>query len=64
MAKKKAVAIDESTSTYICNVTVRHEGDRFPKGEEVDLTPTQAAHLVAAGSISPKLVPAAKETAE
>lgn len=65
MAKKKAAPVNESTSVYICNVTVRHNGDRFPKGEAIDLTPTEAAHLLAAGSIVPQLVPAApKEVAE
>lgn len=46
----------DSTSTYIANVTVRHNGGRFPKGKEIDLTPTEAAELLAAGSIEPKFV--------
>lgn len=59
MAKKKVASVNETSSTFICNVTVRHNGDRFRKGEEIDLMPSEAVHLVAAGSISPKLVPAA-----
>jgi len=53
MAKKKVVS-SEAASTFLCNVTVRHNGDRFYKGEEIDLTPTEAAELLAAGSISLK----------
>jgi len=59
VAKKKAAPVNETTSVYICNVTVRHNGDRFYKGEQIDLLPSEAVHLLAAGSISPKLVPAA-----
>ena len=62
MAKKKVAATEEVDSTYIANVTVRHDGDRYRKGEEIDLTPAEAAELLAAGSISPK--PTSNETVE
>ena len=66
MAKKKATPVNETVAVYIANVTIRHDGERFSKGEEIDLKPSEAAELLAAGSISPKLVPAAaaQETAE
>jgi len=57
MAGKKAVS-KGTTATYLCNVTVRHDGERYLKGEEIDLFSSEAEHLLAAGSISPKLVPA------
>lgn len=65
MAKKKAAPSNETPSTFIAKVTIRHNGERFYKGEEIDLLPTEAAELLAAGSIVPKLVvPAAKEVTE
>jgi hypothetical protein len=53
---KKQIAVVGTPSTYICNVTVRHEGDRYRKGEEIELLPSEAAELLAADSIEPKFV--------
>lgn len=63
MAGKKAVS-KGSKATYLCNVTVRHDGERYSKGEEIELFTSEAEHLLAAGSISPKLVPADKGAAK
>jgi hypothetical protein len=49
---KTKIAVVGTPSTYIANVTVRHEGDRYYQGEEIDLLPSEAAELLAAGSIS------------
>lgn len=52
MAKKKP-ASTETASTYITKGRVRHDGDRYAIGDEIDLTPSQAAELLAAGIIVP-----------
>jgi hypothetical protein len=58
MAKKKIAsvpgvpAVPQPTAVYLVLKNVRHDGESYVAGDEIELTAPQAAHLIAVGGIT------------
>ena len=52
MAKKQ-----DAVKTFVALTSIKHDGEKFAKGETIELTQDQASPLLEVGSIKPFLAP-------